>query len=147
MAANLDGGFASGEAPRWEDSGLSDEYTDLPTLAIQRLTGLATGLVEFVRAQPIVAAAVLAALLGAVVGVGLARRPRPSARERLVEAVEERVEEATRSARRAASRGARAGGAVQVGELVGLAMRLLENPLVRGYLLQIAARKVAQRFK
>lgn len=147
MTADVNDGPGAGEAARWDDDGLSDQYTDLPTLAMQRAVGAANGLVAFVQAQPVLAAAVIASLIGAVIGVSLARRPRPSRRERLVESIEKRVESASEGARRAGKRSQRTATAFDYGELVGLAMRLLENPLVRAYAIRLATRNLAKRFK
>lgn len=130
--------------PSWsDDGGQSDQYEDLPGLVLGRLSGLANALVEGVRAQPIVAAAIIAAGVGVLIGVGLARRHE----DRADEAREAVVEEVTRAGKRARKAGERGGRLVDYGELLPLAMKLWENPVVRGYVLRTATQMVAKRFK
>jgi hypothetical protein len=122
--------------------GLSDQYEDLPQLVTRRLTDLANGLVDAVRAQPVVAAATIAAGLGVLIGVGLARRSgaRP---EQVREALDEGLETVTRRVRR----GKRGGRMLDYGELVPLAMKLVENPIVRAFVLRKVAQMLAKRMK
>ena len=133
----------SGDPPRPEDSGLSDEYEDMPQLVTRRLSDLANALVSGVQAQPIVAAAVIAAGVGVLIGVSFARRSR-SQGDRARSAVAEELQTAARRATRA---GRKSGRALDYGELVPLAMKLWENPVVRGYALRTATRMLAKRFK
>ena len=132
----------AGEYPRPEELGLSDQYEDLPQLVTRRLTDLANGLVEAVRAQPVVAAAIIASGIGVLVGVSLARRSN-SRTERVRETLDEGLESVTRRVRR----GKRSGRVLDYGSLLPLAMRLLENPLVRAYALRTAARMISRRLK
>ena len=131
------------DLPRPEDMGMSDQYEDLPQLVTRRLTDLANGLVDAVRARPVVAAAIIAAGVGVLVGVALARRS-SSRTEQVRATLDEGLETVTRRARRG---GKRAGRAMDYGELVPLAMKLLQNPIVRGYALGAVARVVARRMK
>ena len=145
--ANVNSGSGEGgDAAGWSDSGLSDQYEDLPGMVIGRVTGVANGLLEFVQKQPLVAAAIIAGLLGALFGVGLARRSR-SRREVIQDAVEERVEAVGKGARKVAAKGKRPGRALDYGELVPLAMKLFENPIVRAYVLKLFAERLAKKFK
>src|SRR5579859_7984909 len=85
-------------------------------LIVDQLEELVVTLVEEIRERPGVAAAILAGLLGAIVGSIVAsslarRRASPPAR-------------VVRKAR----------GVSDAAELAGLALKLLQNPMVRGYL-------------
>ncbi len=148
MVANTNGGSGGvGGTPDWDDNGLTDKYEDLPGMLLGRVTGLGGGLLDFVQKQPIVAAAIIAGLIGAIVGVGLARRRPRSRREVIADAIEERVEAVGKGARKAGSKAKGAGRALDYGELVPLAMKLFENPIVRAFLLRAVAQRMAKKFK
>ena len=97
---------------------MQDAYTEQSTLQliVDQLEELIVTLIEEIRERPGVAAAIFAALLGALIGSALAARGRRNA------AVAERV---ARQAR----------GIGEVAEVAGIALRLLEIPLVRAILL------------
>src|SRR6202158_129286 len=87
----------------------------LMQLIVDQLEELVVTIIEEIRERPGVAAAILAGLLGAIVGSMLAAnvaRRRPSAPAGVV-----------RKARAVSD----------VANLAGLALRLLQNPMVRGY--------------
>lgn len=150
MAANFDGGSGvsgAGSTPRADDSGLNDQYEDLVQLARARVTAAASGLFETLRANPSVAAGIVAVGIGAVVGIGLGRRRRKGAGAAIAEAVEDRAEAVAKGAKRAAGGARKAGRAMDYGELLPLAMKLFENPVVRGFVVQAAMKNLAKRFK
>ena len=132
--------------PGWPpDSGLEDQYEDLPRLLQRSLSRLAGTVLDALRRQPYVAATIVAVGIGILVGVRLAeRRPGPAAARELVE---ERVEAAGRGARRA-GRGARAAARwVEYRELASLVRQLLDNPIVRGYVFRALGQMFARRFR
>lgn len=126
-----------------DEGGPSDQYEDLPGLVRGRLTVLATALVEGVRAQPIVAAAIIAAGAGVLIGLSLARRGK--SRPEQVRATV--FDELAQTGKRARKAGRRRGRVLDYGELLPLAMKLFENPIVRGYVLRSATKLIAKRFK
>jgi hypothetical protein len=134
---------ASPDPSRSDDSGLSDQYEDLPGLVLGRLTDAANALLRAVQAQPVVAAAIIAAGAGVLIGVSLARR----GGSRAGQVRETVLEEVAESGKRARKAGRRGGQLLDYGELLPLAMRLFENPIVRGYVLRTATRMIAKRFK
>ena len=95
-------------------------------LVIDQLEELVVTLIEEIRERPGVALAIFAGLLGAFVGSRLAMR---LGRRRSVPA-------------RAAHRAQRVGDAA---DLLGLSMRLLQNPIVRGILLAALERQIKSR--
>jgi hypothetical protein len=127
------------------DSGLSDDYVDIPTLVVRRLSDAANGMVQAIRSQPLAAAAIIAAGVGVAVGLWIANRPR-SRREVLRDAVADR---ASRVGERAGGigkgGGSRLGRAADYGQLVPLALKLLENPVVRGIVIQAITRRLTRR--
>jgi hypothetical protein len=95
-------------------------------LIVDQLEELIVTLIEEVRERPGVAVAILAAVLGGVIGAILAARSR---RKRALPTAK-----VARSAR----------GMAETGELLGLAMKLLQNPIVRGYLIAMVRRRFAK---
>jgi hypothetical protein len=149
VSTNTNGGSSGGGAEdgtRPEDSDLSEQYVDLAQLANQRLNDLANGLVAAVRAQPMAAAAVIAGGVGVGIGLAMAGRGRPR-QEALGEALAGQAETVEKQARRARQGGKRLGRAGDYGDLIPLAMRLLENPVVRGLIIQAVTRSVSKRFR
>jgi hypothetical protein len=146
VAANADEGLGSerpGEAPRFEESELTDQYTDLTQLVTNRIAATGAELLDLVREQPLIPGVALAAGLGALLGLWAARRPRSRA-ERLQDAVVDQAETIVTKGR---DTGRRVKSFADYGELVRLAMRLLENPLIRAYLLQQLTKRVAKQLK
>ncbi|MDQ6675581.1 MAG: hypothetical protein M3069_33435 [Chloroflexota bacterium] len=97
-------------------------------LIVDQLEELIVTIVEDIRQRPGVAAAILAAVVGVIVGSVLAAtlgRKRPSAPARVV-----------RKAR----------GATEAADLAGLGLKLLQNPLVRGFVLSAVQRQMKKRF-
>jgi hypothetical protein len=96
-------------------------------LLVDQLEELIVTLIEEIRERPAVAAALLAAIVGAVVGSMLASggRRQPSAPRAVV-----------RSTRKMGD----------AGDLASLAMRLLQNPIVRGVLFAAVQRQLKRRF-
>jgi len=94
-------------------------------LVMDQLEEVVVTIVQEIRERPGVALAVFAAILGAALGTRLATRRR--------RAVPVRV------ARRAKRVG-------DMAELAGLAMRLLQNPIVRGLVLAAIERQIKRRF-
>src|SRR5260221_9445659 len=86
-------------------------------LIFDQLEELIVTIVEEVRERPGVAVAIMAGLLGAIAGSVFAVRSRHKQRPAPVAQV----------ARRAR-------GMAETGELVGLGLKLLQNPIVRAYL-------------
>jgi|SRR5215467_14937978 hypothetical protein len=96
-------------------------------LIIDQIEELVVTLIEEIRERPAVAVAILAAVVGAIIGGILAsgmRRPKPVTR---------------RVARRM-------GSVSDMADLAGLVFKLLENPLVRSYILAAVAGQMKKRF-
>ncbi|MBV9169954.1 MAG: hypothetical protein JOZ81_07700 [Chloroflexi bacterium] len=98
---------------------MQDAYTEDSTiqLIVDQVEELVVTLIEEIRERPGVAAAILAAVVGVIIGSALA------ARTRRTPAVPERVARKTQ-------------GAGQVAQLAGIALSLLENPIVRAMILK-----------
>ena len=97
-------------------------------LVIDQIEELVVTLIEEIRERPAVAAAILAAVVGALIGGMLASgvgRPKP---------VQQRV----------AKRVSRMG---DMADLMGLAMKLLENPIVRSYVVAAVSGQLRKRMK
>jgi hypothetical protein len=112
-----------------QDAGRGSDF-DQSTLqlVIDQLEEFVVTLIEEIRERPAVAAAILAGVLGAIVGTFLAARAvgsRPSPPRRVVK---------------------RARGLGDAADLAGLAMRLLENPIVRAYARAAVANQFKRRF-
>jgi hypothetical protein len=107
--------------------GQSDLEQGTLELIIDQLEELVVTVIEEVRARPGVAVAMLAAIGGALVGMMLATRSR---RRRGA------------SPARAASRARSLGDAA---DLMGLGIKLLQNPLVRAYLLSALTGQLKKR--
>src|SRR6266536_3387513 len=93
MATNTDDGPAGGglrDEPGPEDSGLSDQYVDLPQLVARRVAAAAGDLVEAACAHPMAAAGIVAGGVGVVIGLSVARRPRTPA-EKMAKVIERRA--------------------------------------------------------
>ena len=119
-----------------DDSGLSDDYVDLPSLAARRL---------YDGVNCLVAAAIIAAGIGVSFGIWMANRPRPR-REVLRDAVVDRTSRARQQVGRVGKGGGK--GLVRVGaygELLPLALKLLENPVIRGLIIQSITRRLTRR--
>jgi hypothetical protein len=84
-------------------------------------------IIEEIRERPAVAAALFAAVLGAVVGGLLAAR------------VGQRGSRPARVAKRAR-------GVAEAADVAGIAVRLLQNPLVRGYIRSAVQGQLKKRF-
>src|SRR5436190_12904896 len=89
-------------------------------LIMDQLEELLVTIVDEIRERPGVAVAILAAVVGVLVGTTLATRSR---RTRSVVA-------------------RRARGMAETSELIGLGLRLLQNPIVRGFVLAMLTRRV-----
>lgn len=96
-------------------------------LVMDQVEELLVTIIEEIRARPGVAAAILAGIVGAVVGSMLAAR---LARER------------PPTPKGALRRARRLGDAA---ELAGLAMRLMQNPIVRGIVFAAVERQLKRR--
>ncbi len=97
-------------------------------LIVDQLEELLVTVIDEVRERPGVALAILAAIGGAFVGLKLGNR---SNRGRAAAAAA-LVEKPTR-------------GAEHTGNLLGLIVRLLQNPIVRGFLLSLLVRQFRRR--
>ena len=109
-------------------SGHSNGDQSVMQLIVDQLEELVVTIIEEIRERPGVAAAILAGLLGAIVGSMLAAnvaRRRPSAPAGVV-----------RKAREVS----------EVADLAGLALRLLQNPMVRGYVRSAMEGQLKKRF-
>jgi len=108
--------------------GQSDGEQSTLKSIVDQLEELVVTLFEEVRARPAVAAALVAVVVGAVVGSmlasGIGRR-------------------SVAPPRRVAKR---ARGIAQAADLAGMAVKLLQNPLVRGYLASAIQSQVKKRF-
>jgi len=109
---------------------MHDAEQSVMQLIVDQLEELVVTIIEEIRARPGVAAAILAGVLGAIVGSMLAaslarRRPAHPAR---------------------AVRKARGHAAAEVAELAGVAFKLLQNPLVRGYVRAAMEGQLKRRF-
>jgi uncharacterized membrane protein YeaQ/YmgE (transglycosylase-associated protein family) len=98
-------------------------------LIVDQLEELAVTIIEEIRARPGVAAAILAGLLGAIIGsmvaTSVARRRSPSPPARVMH---------------------QARGVSEAADLAGLALKLLQNPLVRGYIRSALEGQLKKRF-
>jgi hypothetical protein len=99
-------------------------------LILDQLEELVVTLIEEIRERPAVALAVLAAVIGAVVGSALAARG----------GGRRRVAAPARVARGAS-------GVGQASELMGLGVRLMQNPIVRGFVLAAVQKQIRQRMR
>jgi hypothetical protein len=97
-------------------------------LVMDQLEELIVTIVEEIRERPGVAAAIFAALLGAVIGSLLAARARSRP-----------VSPPARLARRARGMG-------EAAELAAIGLKLLQNPLVRGYIRSTMEGQLKKRF-
>lgn len=91
-------------------------------LIIDQLEELLVTIVDEIRERPGVALAIVAALVGVFVGGALAARSRRKPRSVVVQ---------------------RAKSMADTRELVGLGLRLLQNPIVRGYIMTTLKRRFA----
>src|SRR5712691_617340 len=128
MATNTEGAPMRGDTGEasWLDDGMDDQYMGLLDLTTARLAGLGGA----VRSRPKLIAGLGAAAVGALVGLWLSGR----GRKRRTTDGERRVQDRTKSKGAPAGSG-RKGKAVPFeayAELVPLALKLAENPLVRG---------------
>jgi hypothetical protein len=98
-------------------------------LILDQLEELVVTLIEEIRERPGVALAVLAAVMGAVVGSALAAR-----------GGRRRAPVPPKVARRARGFGA-------ASELMGLGVRLMQNPIVRGFVLAAAQKQLRRRMR
>jgi hypothetical protein len=109
------------------DSQSSVEHSPVQ-LIVDQIEELIATVIEEVRQRPSVAVAILAAVTGAVVGSMLAARTR-----------RRRISPKSRAARTAR-------GMTDAADLAGLALRLMQNPLVRSYIRSAVEKQVKQRF-
>jgi uncharacterized membrane protein YeaQ/YmgE (transglycosylase-associated protein family) len=107
----------------------SDGEQSVMELIVDQLEELVVTIIEEVRERPGVAAAILAGLLGAIVGSMLAARipRRQSQPARVV-------------------RTARARNLSEAADLAGLGLKLLQNPMIRGYIRSAMERQLKKRF-
>jgi hypothetical protein len=107
---------------------MHDSVTEESTLqlVLDQLEELVVTIIEEIRERPGVALAIFAGLLGAVVGSTLAARARSRAPAPV----------------RAARRARRVGDAA---ELVGLGLRLMQNPIVRGLVIAALERQLKRK--
>jgi hypothetical protein len=119
---------AKGTAKMQDTFRQSNGEQSVMQLIVDQLEELVVTIIEEIRERPAVAAAILAGLLGAIVGSMLAagaghRRQSPPAR-------------VVRKAM----------GVTEVADLAGLALKLLQNPLVRGYVRSAMEGQLKKRF-
>jgi hypothetical protein len=98
-------------------------------LIFDQLEELIVTLVEEVRERPSVAAAIVAGLVGAVVGSALAARASRSRHAPPPKQIAKKVH-----------------GMADTGDLLGLGMRLVQNPIVRGYVTAMVSKQLKNRF-
>ena len=149
MATNTDDGPAGGglrDEPGPEDSGLSDQYVDLPQLVARRVAAAAGDLVAAACAHPLAAAGIVAGGVGVMIGLSVARRP-PSPAMKLGDAMERRAPTQKGLADVGRKSGKRLRRAASYGELIPLAVKLFENPIVRGFVVRTVTKQVARRLK
>jgi hypothetical protein len=115
-----------------------DESIDASQSVTGRAAEAANQLTELLRAQP-AGSAIVAGALGGAIGLWLASR-----RSSQGGALEAQAEDVAAGAREGSKR---LGKAAQYGELIPLAMKLLENPVVRGLIIQAVTRSLSKRFK
>ncbi|MGI9144994.1 MAG: hypothetical protein ACR2IK_00340 [Chloroflexota bacterium] len=96
-------------------------------LIVDQLEELVVSIIEEIRERPMVALAIVAGVVGAIIGSvlagGLGRRTSPPVH-------------VVRKAR----------GVSEAADLAGLGLRLLQNPMVRGYVRSIAEGQLKKRF-
>jgi hypothetical protein len=105
-----------------QDSDVDDSTVQL---VIDQLEELVVTLIEELRERPGIVLAVVAGVVGAIIGSRLARRGKAPAPIR-------------------AARGT-ARGAGDAADLLGTAMRLLQNPLIRAFLVALLERQLRSR--
>ena len=106
----------------------SNEEQSTMQLVIDQIEELIVTLIEEIRERPGVAAAILAAVVGIVIGSMLAAmlgRRHASPPKRVVR---------------------RARGMAEAGDLAGLGVKLLQNPIVRGYVAAAVQSQFKKRF-
>jgi hypothetical protein len=142
------------------------ELHNMLEFVVEEVEDLAVTLLEELRARPTVILALGAAVVGALLGGWLAERSRPKPRVsvgagsladlaaplaaalgggRLSDRFGEVTEQAGRTTRRAARSAVGGRDAGSMVSLMGLALRLLQNPIVRGLLISMIARRVRRR--
>jgi hypothetical protein len=110
-------------------------------LILDQLEELVVTLIAEIRERPGVALAVLAAAAGALVGAALAARgPRRRVTAPAARGPRRRVAAPSRVARGASSVGA-------AGELMGLGVKLIQNPIVRGFVFATAQKQLRRRLR
>ena len=134
-------------------------------LIVDQVEELIITIVEEIRARPAVAAAILAGVVGAVVGTTLAgrltrrRRPPPvSAPAEMLGALAgtlagsvpwradgRAIGKAAGRTRKRARQGLARTGLDDMADLAGIGLRLLENPIVRGYARAAVANQLRKR--
>ena len=117
----------------------TDESMDASQSVIGRAAEAANQLTELLRAQPAAASAVVASAIGGAIGLWLASR-RSSKGGALGGPAAGVVEQAQKG-------GKRLGKAGEYGQLIPLAMKLLENPVVRGLIIQAITKNLSKRFR
>lgn len=127
------------DSPTPSNGASGDDHDDLLQALTESIGEVAAGLASTIRANPALATALIAIGIGALIGVSFARRPR-SRRERLMEELEEQVSRVRRP-------GKRLSAAADYGGLLPMALKLLENPVVRGFLIRTVTKSFARRFR
>ena len=116
-------------------------------LIFDQLEELIVTLVEEVRERPSVALAIVAGVLGAVVGSVVAARASRGGESAANKAVKvAKVAKSTKAAKAPKQIAKKARGMGDTSDLLGLGMRLLQNPIVRGYVFAVATRQLRKRF-
>jgi uncharacterized membrane protein YeaQ/YmgE (transglycosylase-associated protein family) len=110
-------------------AGMQDSEVEDSTvqLIIDQLEELVVTVIEEIRERPGVALAIFAGLIGAIVGTRLATRRSRSLPERVLKR--------------------KVGGMGEAAELLGLGMRLLQNPIVRGVVFSAIERQFKRRIR
>ena len=115
----------------------ADQYEDLFQITAERLIDLVADLTEAIAARPKLSAAIFAAAVGAMVGFALAGRPRRR-RRTMFEALRQRSDRAKKGT---------VAPAADYAQLVQAGLKLLENPLVRAFILRAVTRRLTKTFR
>jgi hypothetical protein len=147
----------------------ADKPGDLGKMITDQMEDLLVTVIEGVRERPVVAAAIFAGIVGAFVGITLARVRRPKRRvpatlgflhglgavlhavelDRRSKALSRRMRKTAQTVGERSSRALadELGEFYRMADLAPMAMRLLQNPIVRSYVRAAIVSRVARRIR
>ena len=137
---NQDAGqeFLASENPA--DSTAGSQVQDLLQLGLDRAASAASAVLELLKERPLVVGIVAAGSIGGLLGVLLAGRRR-STLARVADTAEASVAPAAEAVRKVAKQ-----QGLAYKELVSIAWKLAQNPLVRAFVVKTVVQRVSKRF-